>query len=606
MIRRLPYFLLLIFISVLFQNCESIKTEDRGTILGNPFQYQTVNLKFSNYSAPISEVDMCLTNVLFRIKHLTAANLNSELVGLPVGGENSGFDVSYFYYDPETDRYFLNGLFLNKLIHLDSMGTDLGKYSVPSGIYDQVIFGFSDCHESRSLSFKNQFGSFQDLPHEFFILKYDGEIEPQLRPSHEFNVAEFADGLKDITSSQNLQTYLEPLRLFDLVGLNFIELSNQRSTKLHSAVDIGNGQTLALGSSLEGSAHNMFIAKYKSNGMLDESFGGPAQPGVVILWTNAGPGAESAIVDDQGNIYVNATQLGPSKTLDVTIFKLRPNGTLDTTFATDGRLFLHSGDRDDWAKDIIRLKNGNLLVASVTRSHKLRFAQITPQGAPVTTFGQSGAVMIPTALLDQSSYKLKITEQSDGKILFATHVNAPVGDDWHIGRLNSNGSIDQSYSSSGDEPGHLFYSFGYNVRALVNDIKLLADQSLIVVGSTNRSNSVRAAAIRIDSTGTVDSNFGSNSVFELDVGISNNAYTITTASTGHFLISGTIQDTMGAGYYIAALRPDGVIDSQSLINGLQVFSTNTTTSGGYLIYRENGPISLSGSGNNAIHQLTLH
>ena len=115
------------------------------------------------------------------------------------------------------------------------------------------------------------------------------------------------------------------------------------------------GKIVALGhSSLSGGNFSFAAARYNANGSLDSAFGAN---GIVKITGGAGISFEQirdAVLMPDGRIVAGGVVNNASTSADIAFLRMTPSGQLDTTFATDGKLFVHMGSKKPWEHGVAR------------------------------------------------------------------------------------------------------------------------------------------------------------------------------------------------------------------------------------------------------------
>lgn len=158
------------------------------------------------------------------------------------------------------------------------------------------------------------------------------------------------------------------------------------------------GNILATGYSRDGDGIvSPVLIKVNAQGVLDESFGNGGIANNVVL-----PGVtESYSFALQGDNYILAGYgrgADTEATLDMVVYRFLADGSLDTTFGTDGVTQIDLAGEDDRARIVTVLADGRILAAG---SGKLDadnvdalVVMLDTDGAPITTFGDNGHVLV--------------------------------------------------------------------------------------------------------------------------------------------------------------------------------------------------------------------
>jgi uncharacterized delta-60 repeat protein len=254
------------------------------------------------------------------------------------------------------------------------------------------------------------------------------------------------------------------------------------------------------------------MARYLANGNLDPSFDGDGK--LTIPFTVNGLSVSTAnhalALQQDGKILVSGDAYGAT-TIDFTVFRFLPNGSLDTGFDTDGKAQVNFGTTNvSTANDIAIDASGRIVLAGIaTISSKNQFAvaRLLPNGSPDNSFNGNGKQTFPIGGDADRAYGLAL--QSDGKIVLGGTSSNGIISQFALARLLPNGGLDPSFDTDGfmntgiDTHGH----FCRNV-AVQPDGKILAGGSCY--GTANGGFSTNFALIRVLSNGSLDPSFGTN------------------------------------------------------------------------------------------------
>jgi uncharacterized delta-60 repeat protein len=143
-----------------------------------------------------------------------------------------------------------------------------------------------------------------------------------------------------------------------------------RRTDLGPGADIANaiavtgtGGFVLAGSAANGGHADWGIVRYTPKGLPDPTFG---NSGVVILAWSAAPERADDAVRVGAKLLVAGRIHRPSTGDDVGVVRLRADGTLDQTFATNGVARIDAGGGTDAAHGIARQPNGKIVAAGET------------------------------------------------------------------------------------------------------------------------------------------------------------------------------------------------------------------------------------------------
>jgi uncharacterized delta-60 repeat protein len=246
-----------------------------------------------------------------------------------------------------------------------------------------------------------------------------------------------------------------------------------------------------------GNAAEFFtVARLNSNGSLDTAFG---TNGVVqTAFSSLQSFAEKIAVQPDGKIVVGGSTADPLRANEFALIRYQSNGSIDTTFGTNGKVISSISPYSDVIGDIVIEPSGKILTAGVYSSEsspRMCMVRYLANGSMDTTFGQNGLVIHP----DYFTKYCNIARQIDGRILLA---GGFTGVYFLTTRYNANGTKDLSFGINGEV--NLFPTlYGYTAKVL-----LQPDNKIVVTGITTAINnegnqSICPTVIRLN-PGTLD------------------------------------------------------------------------------------------------------
>jgi uncharacterized delta-60 repeat protein len=228
--------------------------------------------------------------------------------------------------------------------------------------------------------------------------------------------------------------------------------------------------------------------RYNANGALDTSFGtagkvttrfaAPLVAGFNDSRVNLAIDPNTSPLDpDSGKIVVGAqTHSQPG----AVVVRYNTNGTLDTGFGTN-----HTGyeNLSNLSTPAVAVQSDDrIVVAGVvqgTTNSDIGLDRLDPDGTLDTSFGSNGVVV--TSSSPSASYARSVMIQADGKIVVAGDQNNVVtgANSFMVARYNTNGSLDTAFGVNGIATAGT-RSIGGNTGALA----LEPDGRIIVAGYT--------------------------------------------------------------------------------------------------------------------------
>src|SRR3984885_7341290 len=170
------------------------------------------------------------------------------------------------------------------------------------------------------------------------------------------------------------------------------------------------------------------VAHAAQPGDLDTTFGTGGKFFTSVAGTTSSV-PKAITTDSNGNIYIGAETTGASD--DFSVIKILPNGTLDTTFGTGGKVVVDLGAMSSDVLDGIAVDaSGNVFLAGESNANgspaQFAVVKLTHTGAVDQTFGVSGRAYVPSANTTANESCCGITFGSGG-VIYLTGASYPSG-----------------------------------------------------------------------------------------------------------------------------------------------------------------------------------
>ncbi len=260
--------------------------------------------------------------------------------------------------------------------------------------------------------------------------------------------------------------------------------------RLKEIVLQSDGKLVAAGSTYVGGNGDVVLVRYDADGSLDPAFG---TAGVVVIDLGGNDSATGLGLQSGGKIVV----AGVSSSIGGFVARYNPDGTLDSTFGSNGFVLGICGRLAIQANDKIVIVRG---------SEDFFVSRYNANGTLDTTFGTGGTVRTDFDGGLDSAESLAI--QPDGKIIVAGWRMAPgYYYDFALARYNPSGSLDATFGTGGKVTTDLGGPSGsaYAV-AILPDGKVVAAGGVSYSGSSNGGSDF--ALVRYNGDGTLDTTFG--------------------------------------------------------------------------------------------------
>jgi uncharacterized delta-60 repeat protein len=193
-----------------------------------------------------------------------------------------------------------------------------------------------------------------------------------------------------------------------------------------------------------------YVARFSSAGVLDASFG---SGGIAEIPVVAGDNDFSAVcVQADGKILAAGHYNSGPSWFTLLIARFTTNGILDPTYGSAGIVNMNLDNVDDEFFDM-KMSGTDCILAGFTVSqsdlkYHLLVMKFDQNGQPVNSFGNAGKVIWGTV---DYTFGDALQIQSDGKIVIAgcTGGMMPANNDWALWRFNTDGSLDNTFGTSG-------------------------------------------------------------------------------------------------------------------------------------------------------------
>ncbi len=176
---------------------------------------------------------------------------------------------------------------------------------------------------------------------------------------------------------------------------------------------------------------------------------------------------------------------------DMAVLRFNPNGFLDSSFGSGGKVFTNFTGYSDQAKAVAIDANNNIVVAghTLTDSTSPMFALVryTENGQLDASFGSGGRVTAGVIGYRSAFYEQGLAIQPDGRIVASGYVETSDFSfaDFAVARFNADGTLDTTFGSDGT--GIVLTDFYGGKDYAWGGLALQADGRIVVVGGANPS-----------------------------------------------------------------------------------------------------------------------
>ena len=325
------------------------------------------------------------------------------------------------------------------------------------------------------------------------------------------------------------------------------------------------GKIVVAGGYKAGDYNNFATARYETNGSLDVAFG---TGGVVTtpIGSLEGYATSVALAPDGKIIAAGFVNNGTTDTrnYDFALVRYRANGSLDSTFNSNGIVTTAVGGGDDIGYSVELQTDGKIVVAGASKiggNYHIAVVRYNIDGSLDTTFGSGGKVV--TAIGSYYEYGQGLAIQSDGKITVAGRYSNGAKYDFAVLRYNSDGSPDSEFGKNGIDTTAVGSNDDYAFSVAIQ-----RDNKIVVGGYSNNGAVDNPAVVRYNENGSLDSAFGKRGMVKTAIA-SGNSYSnsviiqpdgkivLTANSNGYFTLvryneNGQLDSTFGTGGQVTA------------------------------------------------------
>jgi len=364
-----------------------------------------------------------------------------------------------------------------------------------------------------------------------------------------FNGIKTGVGIKGYTANgQTDHTFAFEGRVYSAFGDSFYP---------NSAVLQKDQKIIVSGNIYADGKYQLGIIRYSSNGSLDTEFGvsGLVKSSFSLVHDDA----TSIIIQADGKIVIAGNSWDQDGASRFMVVRYLSNGTIDSTFASNGKSFNHLGPiieyvgnqvygkhYHDLARKLLIQPDGKLIVLGVSYvscsdfeyygglicRNVLGMLRYHPNGSLDSSFGNAGKV------LEEIFYNINSAAlQDDGKILVTGSGNRGT---FMTARFNQDGKLDNNFGTNGIVVfAHQTYS-----NTVPIDILIGQEGKIIVVGNAFGT-IIQLIAIQYNRDGSPTDAFATNNSVRLHFG-SQNAYNFGHAAGiqgNNILITGVVDES---------------------------------------------------------------
>ena len=273
-----------------------------------------------------------------------------------------------------------------------------------------------------------------------------------------------------------------------------------RLTIAAKAGSVESDETILVGGQTISAPNAFALARYDSDGTLDQTFGDGGILSRPLAGITGAPSANAATLGDETAKVVGTATFGGRSGVAVMSFDTTDAGSIDESFNGTGQVLIQLGSVTSTGAAVFDMDAGTVVVATTrdAANHAdVALARLQPDGGLDLTFGDGG---VARTLFAPSAGNSLVNAAATfaGKIVVAGTVSGGGSSNnrFLVLRYNSDGSLDTSFGGDGSgviiNVPNVFGSNGFNGVAFQPDGKIVA------VGQVTQSGKSQPTVVRYD------------------------------------------------------------------------------------------------------------
>jgi uncharacterized delta-60 repeat protein len=333
-----------------------------------------------------------------------------------------------------------------------------------------------------------------------------------------------------------------------------------------------------------------------ADGDLDPTFGNGGK--VITDFNNTEDQLYRIAIQPDGKIVAIGSTRTSSESSKYALARYNPDGTLDATFGTGGKVKTVIANVLESATGLFILPNGKIMIAGsiaqpATTDTSFALLRYNSNGSLDTTFGNGGIVKTNIGTYIDGIGRIAL--QSDGKIVAVGFTATFTGSsnqrksDIVLARYNPDGSLDPTFGNGGIVISTIDPDLADDALAL-----LIQPDGKVVLAGADREDFLVA---RYNTNGTLDTTFGTNGFTRTD--IDNQSVDLAAGAIlqpdGKIILAGSAQQaccTLQTAFAMARYTSNGFLDLTFGTLGKVVFGSGELTS---VVLQQSGKIIVLGN-----------
>jgi uncharacterized delta-60 repeat protein len=336
------------------------------------------------------------------------------------------------------------------------------------------------------------------------------------------------------------------------------------------------GKIIAVGQAVNSTngTSDFAVIRYNPDGSLDTSFGIGGQ--VLTDFNNSTDEAIAIALQVDGRIVVAGSASPPQLAPTFAVARYTSNGELDQGFGTAGKVTVFFNKIFKGGKSLgqlvasriwdVAIQSDGKIVLAGDADNKFGLARLSPDGSLDLNFGTGGKTIFslggPTSGSAAYSVATQIVESEERIVAAGYGTTRQGGIDFALTRLRSDGTPDLTFNSQGKVITD--FSRGENV---VNDLVIDASNRIVAAGGC----SGQFAIARYNVDGSLDLTFDGDGKVTTDFfGFSDEGNSVAIQPDSKIVVAGrasTSPNSSSSGFALARYNSDGTLDNSFGTNG---------------------------------------
>lgn len=340
--------------------------------------------------------------------------------------------------------------------------------------------------------------------------------------------------------------------------------------------------------------------RYDSNGALDASFGAGGKV-VTPVGSNIDI-ARAVTLQPDGKLVLAGWCYGAAG-YNFCALRYQANGTLDTSFGTNGKVITPVGSRDDRARALALQPDGKLILSGDCFNgldNDFCALRYNANGTLDTSFGSNASGTVITPVGSGYDFANALALQVDGKVVLAGYCAGTTRSNFCAVRYKANGTLDSDFGVG----GKVITSIGSSTNE-AHALAVQPDGKLVLAGHCSSGGNPSFCALRYQVDGALDTSFGPNGNGTVVTSLGSReavAYALVLQPDGKLVMAGQCFDSISYDFCILRYQPNGALDTSfgSNENGTAITPVGSTGDvATALALRPDGKLVLAGYCTNA-------